>query len=79
MPSIPVAFSTFILLIRFSTKSGLTEEKEKLFSSKVLMVISYLKITRMVTINIYLVVSNIFSHIYKEIIKNFTNLILFCN
>jgi hypothetical protein len=30
MPSIPVAFFTFILLIRFSTKSGFTEEKEKL-------------------------------------------------
>jgi uncharacterized protein YmfQ (DUF2313 family) len=33
MPSIPVAFFTFILLIRFSTKSGFIEEKEKLFSS----------------------------------------------
>jgi hypothetical protein len=31
MPSIPVAFFTFILLIRFSIKSGVTEEKEKLF------------------------------------------------
>jgi hypothetical protein len=31
MPSIPVAFFTFILLISFSTKSGFTEEKEKLF------------------------------------------------
>jgi hypothetical protein len=30
MPSIPVAFFTFILLIRFSTKSGFIEEKEKL-------------------------------------------------
>jgi hypothetical protein len=33
IPSIPVAFFTFILLIRFSTKSGFIEEKEKLFSS----------------------------------------------
>jgi hypothetical protein len=32
VPSIPVAFFTFILLIRFSTKSGFIEEKEKLFS-----------------------------------------------
>ena len=75
----PVPFFTFILLLRFSTKSGFTEEKEKLFSSKVWMAISYLQNTRMVSINIYLIASNIFSHIYKEIIKNFTNLILFCN
>jgi hypothetical protein len=79
MPSIPVVFFYISLLIRLSTKSGITEEKEKLFSSKVWMVICYLQNTRMVSINIYLIVSNILSHIYKEIIKNFTNLILFCN
>ena len=33
IPSIPVVFFTFILLMRFSTKSGFIEEKEKLFSS----------------------------------------------
>jgi hypothetical protein len=33
MPSIPVAFFTFILLIHFSTTFGFTEENEKLFSS----------------------------------------------
>ena len=32
MPTTPVAFFTFILLIRFSTKSGFTEEKEKLLN-----------------------------------------------